>query len=95
MNGDDLLVTNRCSSESANSPNSSGKARLACSTWITSPEHGKALYQQVCLRDLEGIVAKPAESRYGKLAGKSPWIKIKNPTYTQNEGRGEMFNRRR
>ena len=56
---------------------------------------GKALFTRVCKRDLEGIVAKPAESPYREIGGTSPWFKIKNPTYSQREGRGEMFNRGR
>ena len=45
----------------------------------------------ICHRDMEGIVAKPKESPYRELNGKTPWIKIKNPDYSQAEGRGELF----
>lgn len=52
---------------------------------------GVALFEQVCSRDLEGIVAKPKESPYRMRGRRSPWIKIKNPNYTQAEGRGDLF----
>ena len=55
---------------------------------------GKALFAEVCKRDMEGIVAKLAVSPYKDVQRRSPWIKIKNKNYTQKEGRGEMFNRR-
>ena len=56
---------------------------------------GKALYQQICKRDMEGIVCKPAISPYRTFRGKSTWIKVKNPKYSQAVGRGELFNKRR
>jgi ATP-dependent DNA ligase len=56
---------------------------------------GKALYQQICKRDMEGIVCKPAISPYRTIRGKSTWIKVKNPKYSQAEGRSELFNKRR
>ena len=54
-------------------------------------EQGEQLYEMICRRDMEGIVAKPKESPYRELNGRTPWIKIKNPDYTQAEGRGELF----
>lgn len=49
-----------------------------------------------CGFDLEGIVAKPKESAYRALPnGKAPWVKVKNPEYSQAEGRAELFNGRR
>jgi bifunctional non-homologous end joining protein LigD len=54
---------------------------------------GKALFAEVCKRDMEGIVAKLAISPYKAVHRRSPWMKIKNANYTQKEGRGEMFNR--
>ncbi len=56
---------------------------------------GKALYQLACKRDLEGIVCKPAISPYRTVRGKTTWIKVKNPKYSQAEERGELFNPRR
>jgi bifunctional non-homologous end joining protein LigD len=52
---------------------------------------GRALFRTVCERDLEGIIAKRRGDPYGP---KVTWFKIRNPTYTQKEGRGELFERR-
>ena len=54
--------------------------------------NGTALYRLACQLDLEGIVAKRADSRY-KDNPVRHWIKIKNPSYSQKEGRGELFKR--
>jgi ATP-dependent DNA ligase len=42
--------------------------------------------------DLEGIVAKHRGDSYGPA---TTWFKIKNPAYTQAEGRWELFRKRR
>jgi hypothetical protein len=42
-----------------------------------------------CEQDLEGIVAKAKQRAYG---GK--WFKIRNPRYSQYEGRRELFERK-
>jgi hypothetical protein len=43
--------------------------------------------------DLEGIVSKRKQSQYRATEKPSPyWVKIKNPRYSQAEGRGELFN---
>jgi bifunctional non-homologous end joining protein LigD len=55
-------------------------------------QHGKRFFEQICARDLEGIVAKRKLSIY-KDDG-SGWIKIKNPAYSQAEGRHELLTRR-
>ena len=52
-------------------------------------EQGCALFDEICSRDLEGIVAKPAHSPY--RTERPLWIKIKNRSYTQAEGRRELF----
>jgi ATP-dependent DNA ligase len=44
------------------------------------------------LHDLKGVVAKRLADPY---APRVRWLKIKNPDYTQKEGRGDLFNRRR
>ena len=52
----------------------------------TTPEtfdDGAALYEGVCDRGLEGIVAKRLGSTY--RPGKRTWIKIKNPAYWRRE----------
>jgi bifunctional non-homologous end joining protein LigD len=53
---------------------------------------GTELYHLACQLDLEGIVAKKADSPYDDKA-KGKWIKIKNPSYSQTEGRGDLFKR--
>jgi ATP-dependent DNA ligase len=44
----------------------------------------------VCAVDLEGIVAKLASSPY-RATQPPHWTKIKNPNYSQAEGRHEFF----
>jgi bifunctional non-homologous end joining protein LigD len=53
---------------------------------------GTELYRLACQLDLEGIVAKKADSPYDDMA-RGNWIKIKNPSYSQKEGRGDWFKR--
>jgi bifunctional non-homologous end joining protein LigD len=48
---------------------------------------GKLLFQEVCERNLEGIVCK----RKRGVHAEHGWLKSKNPRYTQTEGRREMF----
>ena len=50
---------------------------------------GRRFFQEICARDLEGIVAKRKRSIY-KDGGNS-WLKIKNRSYTQAEGRHELL----
>jgi bifunctional non-homologous end joining protein LigD len=54
-------------------------------------ENGRELFQATRQYDLEGIVAKRKADPYDARAR---WLKIKNPTYTQAEGRRELFGRR-
>ena len=56
---------------------------------------GVDLFKLCSERDLEGVVAKPKQSPYRRLDEKPLWIKVKNPRYTQAEGRRELFERRR
>jgi bifunctional non-homologous end joining protein LigD len=56
---------------------------------------GQWLYQCACQLDLEGIVAKHGASPYQGKRSIHTWIKIKNPDYTQKQGRGEWFDRLR
>ena len=44
----------------------------------------------MCTNDLEGIVAKRLADPYDTRVR---WLKIKNPEYSQKEGRAELFNR--
>jgi ATP-dependent DNA ligase len=53
---------------------------------------GTELYQLACQLDLEGIVAKRAASQYDHNAN-GDCIKIKNPNYSQKEGRGDLLRR--
>jgi len=53
-------------------------------------EHGIALFDLVQAADLEGIVAKPKASAYQEKRPPA-WVKIKNASYSQKEGRHEMF----
>jgi hypothetical protein len=53
---------------------------------------GRALFERACQLDLEGIVAKRKDSLYRATEKPSlGWIKIKNPNYSQAEGRQELF----
>ena len=68
-----------------------------------SPHNGKTIdhhqvvgrgvecFHAVCERDREGIVAKLAQSPYRRLHGRSPWVKVRNPNYTQIDGRYGLF----
>jgi len=55
---------------------------------------GRLLFEEVVRRDLEGIVCKRKDSPYKVTERPSPhWIKVKNPSYSQYEGREELFDR--
>ena len=53
---------------------------------------GVALFERVREMDLEGIIAKRKKGLYREG---TTWFKIKNPGYSQAEGRGELFDQRR
>jgi bifunctional non-homologous end joining protein LigD len=53
---------------------------------------GVALFQEVCKRDLEGIVAKLAKAPYTPES--TSWIKIKNRNYSQAVNRRDFFDSR-
>jgi bifunctional non-homologous end joining protein LigD len=53
---------------------------------------GKSLFKAVCDFDLEGVIAKKLDDPYEPERTK--WWKILNPTYSQKEGRAELFERR-
>jgi bifunctional non-homologous end joining protein LigD len=55
-------------------------------------EHGVEFFKKVCELDLEGIVAKRKAAPY---KASTKWIKIRNPAYSQKEGRREFFDSRR
>jgi ATP-dependent DNA ligase len=54
----------------------------------TLKEMARLCSKRFCDRDLEGIVCKPKNSTYS-INGR--WREIKNPSYSQAEGRDEMF----
>jgi ATP-dependent DNA ligase len=56
---------------------------------------GRALFDAVHAHDLEGFVAKWKHSRYHTDGQTTSWLKIKNPEYSQMEGRHEAFVLRR
>jgi bifunctional non-homologous end joining protein LigD len=53
--------------------------------WATPAvfDDGQALYEAVCERGLEGVVAKSKRGHY--RPGERGWIKIKNPTYWRRD----------
>ncbi|HET7442716.1 MAG TPA: hypothetical protein VFJ47_15545 [Terriglobales bacterium] len=55
---------------------------------------GERLFQFVCERDLEGMVAKHRRSRYAVADHNPAWVKIRNRRYSQMIGRDELFERR-
>jgi bifunctional non-homologous end joining protein LigD len=55
---------------------------------LTLEEHGRALFSAIKKMDLEGIVAKRKSDPY---ASSTAWYKIKNPGYSQGEGRVDLF----
>ena len=52
--------------------------------------NGIEFFRLTCEQDLEGIVAKLKHGQYGEK-----WFKIRNPGYSQREGRRELFERKR
>lgn len=51
---------------------------------------GAELFAQACDHDLEGVVAKWRHGTYQSGPATS-WFKVKNPRYSQMDGRAEMF----
>ena len=54
--------------------------------------HDRRLIDAVVQMDLEGIVAKRGADPY---APTTEWLKVKHAEYSQKEGRGDLFHRRR
>jgi len=50
-----------------------------------------SLFHVACEMDLEGIVAKWKSAPYRMDSYRTSWVKIKNPNYSQAEGRRELF----
>ena len=57
-------------------------------------QFGKRFFEEICSRDLEGIVGKRKLSIY-KNDSTGGWIKVKNRAYSQAEGRHELLTRAR
>ena len=55
---------------------------------------GEMLFELVCERDLEGMVAKHRLSRYAVADHNPAWVKIRNRRYSQTIGRDELFEKR-
>jgi bifunctional non-homologous end joining protein LigD len=53
---------------------------------------GIGLFEEICARDLEGIVCKRKRSIY--KSNDTGWLKVKNPRYSQAEGRFDLFKAR-
>lgn len=56
---------------------------------------GIPLFNQICERDLEGMVAKQKHAPYVADREQSTWFKILNREYSQKEGREKLFDRER
>ena len=54
-------------------------------------DDGQALYDAVCERGLEGIVAKRSTSLY--RSGQRGWVKVKNPGYWRRDHEIEALRR--
>ena len=59
---------------------------------LSVDSRGRELFDLTLEHDLEGIVAKRLDDPYER---RTTWLKIKNPDYSQKEGRGELLNLRR
>jgi bifunctional non-homologous end joining protein LigD len=55
---------------------------------------GSDLFRLVCRRDCEGIVAKWKRGTYHTDGVTTSWLKVKNPGYSQAQGRHDLFTRR-
>ena len=69
-----------------------GVKRLRCAQNIDGI-FAKQFFEEICARDLEGIVAKRKLGIY-KDDGNT-WLKIKNKNYSQAAGRHELLTQRR
>jgi bifunctional non-homologous end joining protein LigD len=52
---------------------------------------GTELYRLACQLDLEGIVAKRADSQYDQEMNGTTWIEITNPHYSQKDRSRDLF----
>jgi hypothetical protein len=72
---------------------------VRCGSWRDSESgsltRGARLFELACERDLEGHLAKWSKGTYQCDGRGTSWLKIKNPEYSQVEGRHELFESRR
>ena len=61
----------------------------AISETLSVRGRGSELFELMCANDLEGVVAKRLADPYEPRVR---WLKIKNRSYSQAEGRGDLFN---
>jgi ATP-dependent DNA ligase len=70
----------------------SGTTRVFQALTIYVEARSQAFFENVCKMDLEGIVAKREPAIYRPTRKALPyWGKIKNPKYSQVEGRDGLF----
>jgi ATP-dependent DNA ligase len=55
------------------------------------PARGRRLFELVCERDLEGIIARWRIGRHQCDGRGTSWLKIQNPNSSQAEGRHELI----
>jgi len=65
--------------------------RLKSVLYVDHVASGTDLFQVICDREMEGVVAKQSSARYTPNA--TTWVKIKNRHYSQAVGRAGFFNR--
>lgn len=63
--------------------------------YVDQVAQGAGLFRLACARDTEGVVGKWAHGRYHTDGRTTSWLKVKNPAYSQMEGRRELFESRR
>ena len=81
----------RSSSVSVGSRASCRVSNRGCYCWMRFLPAVSVLFVLACERDLERIVAKWAPGTYQCDGRATSWLKIKNPDYSQMEGRQERF----
>jgi hypothetical protein len=64
--------------------------------YVDHLEHyGTAVFHRVCKMDLEGVISKHSFGPYTTEPKRTTWFKIRNPKYSQMDGREELFERER
>jgi ATP-dependent DNA ligase len=63
--------------------------RLKSVLYVDHVVSGTELFQVICDRDMEGVIAKQANARYTPDA--TTGVKIKNRQYSQAAGRQDFF----